>query len=87
MTNASIPASEVGDSHIQTQVQDSLSRQRAFFSTGETRSLRFRRTQLQQLKENITAVTENIYTALAADLGKCKTEAYLSGSGPSNRRY
>ena len=59
-------------------MQDTLQRQRAFFATGETRSLHFRRAQLQLLKENITAATEDIYAALSADLGKCKTEAYLS---------
>ena len=59
-------------------MQDSLQTQRAFFATGETRSLRFRRARLQQLKETITAATEDIYAALKADLGKCKTEAYLS---------
>ncbi|PZO18282.1 MAG: aldehyde dehydrogenase family protein [Leptolyngbya foveolarum] len=78
MTSKSNRPLDVFDPQIQTQVQDSLQRQRAFFATGETRSLPFRRTQLQHLKENITAATEDIYAALAADLGKCKTEAYLS---------
>lgn len=62
----------------QEPLQARLAQQRAFFRTGKTRSLLFRRTQLQQLRETIVAATEDIYAALAADLGKCKTEAYMS---------
>ncbi len=78
MISQSGATSNVCDPQLQTQIQESLRCQRAFFSTGETRSLSFRRAQLQQLKENIKAATKDIYAALAADLGKCKTEAYLS---------
>ena len=77
MTSPSNSTSDVCD-QIRTQVRESLRCQRAFFTTGETRSLSFRRAQLQRLKENIIAATEDICAVLAADLGKCETEAYLS---------
>ena len=63
---------------VQLQIRTSIDRQRTFFSTGKTRSLSFRRTQLQRLKEAIGAATDDIYAALSADLGKCKTEAFMS---------
>ena len=62
----------------QAQMRTSIERQRTFFSTGKTRSLSFRRSQLQRLKAAIVAATDDIYTALSADLGKCKTEAFMS---------
>ena len=65
-------------SQLTDTVKERLSAQQAFFQAGETRSLDFRRTQLQRLKASVLSDTENIYAALKADLGKCKTEAYMS---------
>ena len=53
-----------------------LQAQRSFFAGGKTRSLNFRRTQLKQLKDNLSAASDDISAALKADLGKCGLEAY-----------
>ena len=75
---SSSPSDELTTAATQEQVRAQFARQQAFFKTGKTRSLSFRRARLQHLKDNIAATAEDIYVALAADLGKCKTEAYMS---------
>ena len=59
-------------------VQQVLQAQRSFFASGKTRSLTFRRRQLQQLRASLVAAEADIFAALKADLGKCELEAYLS---------
>ena len=49
---------------------------RAFFLTGETLSLSFRRQQLRQLEKVIMQREEEIIEALRQDLNKSPTEAY-----------
>lgn len=63
----------VGELSILEKVQ----RLRSHFTTGKTRSLSFRKAQLQQLSANISAAKSDIYAALKADLGKCELEAYV----------
>lgn len=70
-------ASPSDDATIVQRVQTDLRALRARFASGETRSLAFRRRQLQQFKVNILAAEKEIYSALNADLGKSETEAYL----------
>lgn len=50
---------------------------RAFFLTGETMSLSFRRQQLRQLEKVIMQREEEIIEALRQDLNKSPTEAYM----------
>ena len=62
---------------IRQQVQALLVAQRAYFATGKTRSLSFRRTQLKCLADKISAAQPEIYAALKRDLGKPDVEAFL----------
>ncbi len=59
-------------------MQNTLAAQRAYFASGETLELGFRRTQLNRLQANIEESADDIYAALKADLGKCELEAYVS---------
>ncbi len=59
-------------------IQQAVQAQRSFFATGKTRSLTFRRRQLQQLRASLVAAEDDIFAALKADLGKCELEAYIS---------
>jgi len=74
-------ANSTGSQSLQTlaeRVKASISQQRSHFSTGQTRSLNFRRTQLKQLRTALVAAEADILAALKADLGKCAVEAYAS---------
>lgn len=63
------------------RIADLVKRQRAFFSTGATRSVSFRRRQLKLLKDALIARERQILEALDADLGKPPVEAYTSELG------
>jgi aldehyde dehydrogenase (NAD+) len=54
-----------------------LEQQQAFFATGQTRNLQFRRDQLQKLKTAILAYQDRIVAAAQADLGRPAFEAYF----------
>ncbi|MBN2505118.1 MAG: aldehyde dehydrogenase [Verrucomicrobia bacterium] len=58
-----------------------LARQRAFFHTGATRPLAFRRAQLTALRDAIEAGEGRLLDALRADLRKPPFEAYASELG------
>lgn len=62
-------------------IEQIVRKQQAFFSTGKTHSLAFRRTALRRLRQTILQHTEEIYDALFADLGKSPTEIHLSEIG------
>ncbi|HIY04162.1 MAG TPA: aldehyde dehydrogenase [Candidatus Anaerotignum merdipullorum] len=62
-------------------IEQIVRKQQAFFSTGKTHSLAFRRTALRRLRQTILQHTEEIYDALFADLGKSPTESHLSEIG------
>jgi len=51
--------------------------QRAFFATGQTRSLGFRLAQLKQLRQAILKYQENIVQAAVQDLGRPEFEGYI----------
>jgi acyl-CoA reductase-like NAD-dependent aldehyde dehydrogenase len=61
----------------QIAVQDILQQQRKFLSTGKTKDIAFRLTQLKNLKQAILDNTDEIISALKADLNKPTFEAYL----------
>ena len=55
-----------------------LNRQREFFASGQTRPVRFRIDALARLEKALTQHEDDILGALAFDIGKPETEAYLS---------
>lgn len=61
-----------------TTITTTLDAQRTYFAGGATRSLGWRIQQLQALKEIIRKNEEQILDALTADLGKPRTEGYLT---------
>ncbi len=58
-----------------------IARQRAFFQTGATRSLEFRRAQLERLRAAIEKHEPSLFEALQADLGKSPYAAYSTEVG------
>ena len=58
-----------------------VSRQRAFWNTGATRSVEWRLTQLKKLEGALEAREEALCAALKADLGKAAYESWLSEIG------
>ena len=58
-----------------------VQRQRAFYQTGATRSLEFRRAQLLKLQEALAAHEASLLQALHADLRKPAHEAYTAEIG------
>ncbi|NJO78946.1 MAG: aldehyde dehydrogenase [Cyanobacteria bacterium RM1_2_2] len=67
--------------NIDETIQLMVRRQRAFFSTGQTRSIEFRLAQLEALKAAIQANQPAILAALKADLNKPELEAFLTEIG------
>ncbi len=57
-------------------VSEVVARQRAFFRTGRTRDLAFRREQLRALRAIVVDAEPSIFEALRADLGKPPFESY-----------
>src|SRR5512138_3895107 len=60
----------------QTGIGELVARQRAFFRSGRTRDLGFRREQLLALRGMVLAAEPRFFEALRADLGKPELEAY-----------
>jgi aldehyde dehydrogenase (NAD+) len=58
-----------------------MQRQRDFFQSGATRSLAFRRAQLEKLLAALNEFETPLLAALKADLGKSKFQGYASESG------
>ncbi|MEN6391965.1 MAG: aldehyde dehydrogenase [Syntrophomonas sp.] len=58
-----------------------VDRQRAFFSTGQTRSLEFRYRSLRKLQLGIAGLEKDMLEAMARDLGKPAAEAYSTDIG------
>ena len=59
-----------------------IEKQRAYFRTGATLPLEFRKEMLKRLKESVLAHQKEMEEALKIDLGRCDTEAYLCDVGP-----
>ncbi|MEE3718695.1 aldehyde dehydrogenase [Tumidithrix elongata RA019] len=68
----------VSDSASNLDVKAILAKQRAFFATGQTKELSFRKERLQRLAQAIQAHEKEILDALSADLRKPAIEAYGS---------
>ena len=66
---------------MSTDLHQLVASQRAFFASGQTRSLTFRVRQLQRLRAAIEKAEKSILQALESDLGKFSYEAYLSEIG------
>ena len=62
---------------LETQIRETLDRQRQFFATGRTRDLEFRRDQLTKLRQAIQANQDAIVAAVQQDLGRPEYEAYF----------
>ena len=63
------------------QTKELLLKQKEFFGTGATLDAGFRRKALESLDRAIRESEEEIIAALAEDLGKCRTEAYMTEIG------
>ncbi len=62
-------------------IQTTISDQRAFYRTGQTRNVKYRIDALKRLKKVIKAHEDEIYEALSKDLHKPKFETYTSEIG------
>lgn len=61
--------------------QQKLQRLRAFYETGTTRALAFRKQQLQLLKETLLKYEQSLYEALYSDLKKSAEENWVTELG------
>jgi len=61
--------------------QERLQLMKDYFEAGHTRGYEFRISQLKKLKQALLAHETDIYEALKTDLGKSKTEAYVTELG------
>ncbi len=66
----------------QEQIHQTVEKQRAFFRTGQTLDIKWRKTQLKKLKQAVIDNQDMLEKALYEDLGKSCTEAYLCDIGP-----
>ncbi len=65
----------------EAEIKKLLDAQKAYFQTGETLSVSFRKKALETLKENIKEMEGEICVALKEDLGKSASEAYMTEIG------
>ena len=63
------------------QIEKIVQKQRAFFRTGKTIPLSYRKIALKRLARAIHDHEKDIYTALKADLNKSEAEAYMCEIG------
>ena len=66
---------------MSNRIDDILSRQRAFFHSGQTLDVAFRIAQLKKLYATVQKYQEQINAALTADLGKSSFEGFMCESG------
>lgn len=64
-----------------TRLQTIVEKQRAFFSSGETRNIKWRKTQLKKLYDSIKQNETQIAQALRDDLFKSPFESYATETG------
>jgi len=65
----------------QKDIHDLVKRQDEFFHTGQTRNVKFRKTQLKKLRSTIFKYQDRIYEALWKDLHKNKMEVWATEIG------
>lgn len=61
---------------------DVIRRQQAFFASGKTRDIAFRREALRKLKQGLLKHEQALLAALKTDMGKSESESYLSEIAP-----
>ena len=67
--------------HTKESIHQIVLNQRAFFATGETLNIRFRKEQLKKLRKMIIDNQNQIIQALHEDLGRCEVESYFCDVG------
>ena len=77
MSNTPMHATDESDIHV----FDLVSQLKTSFSSGKTRSLEWRHSQLSALKRLLEEHEADISYALKQDLGKCETEVYVAEIG------
>ncbi|MDA9471540.1 aldehyde dehydrogenase family protein [Enterococcus sp. 5H] len=65
----------------QSDLQTIMKKQRIFFNTNQTKSISFRKEQLEQLLKNVKKHEEDFYWAFEKDLKKPKAEVYATEFG------
>ena len=68
--------------YTKEEIHALVENQREFFLSGKTLDVKWRKAQLRKLKEAILANKQKIIDALAVDLGRHPSEAYLCDIGP-----
>ncbi|MBP5231665.1 MAG: aldehyde dehydrogenase family protein, partial [Clostridia bacterium] len=66
----------------QERIHEIVQKQRAFFRTGKTLDVKWRKEQLKKLKQAVIDHRDLLQDALYEDLGKSPVEAYLCDIGP-----
>ena len=64
-----------------TGISETAERQKEFFRTGQTLDAGYRKTLLVRLRETVLDMEDDIAAALEEDLGKSRTEAYMTEIG------
>lgn len=65
----------------QIEINTIVNEQRAFFNSNQTKSIRFRKIQLERLLNNLLKHEEDFYWAFEKDLAKPKVEVYATEFG------
>ena len=68
-------------SYAKEQIHDIVIKQREFFLTGQTLSVKFRKTQLKKLRQALIDNQDKLEKALYEDLGRSSAEAYFCDIG------
>ena len=68
--------------YTESDIRGIVERQRAFFCTGRTLDVKWRKEQLKKLRAAVTAHEALFESALYEDLGRSRVEAYLTDIGP-----
>lgn len=68
--------------YTEERIRDIVDRQRKYFRTGETLDVKWRKQQLEKLKDAVILHQNMLQEALFEDLGKSPVEAYLCDVGP-----
>ena len=64
-----------------TDTASAVRQQREFFLSGKTLSIDFRLSMLKALRKAVVEMEDEISAALRSDLGKSRTEAYMTEIG------
>ena len=67
--------------HTKESIHQIVLKQREFFTSGQTLSIKFRKEQLKKLKKAIIDNQKQIIDALHVDLGRCEVESYFCDIG------